>query len=418
MFCPNCGNKNEDDAVFCGFCGTRILEETPPPVQNGYYNNAPGGYYGAPADMQTLPKKQVNKCMVAALVEMAVLVLAVTAFILIGKNAYGYERTAEQFFQALESGNWEQAYEDLDISESEFIDKKHFADINRNQETTEINQFHVLEKNENGISANVTIQYSEKGSSDVSLMYLTLNKQPKKKFLLFDEWKVSSSQYVSQNFYIEVPKGAVLYLDGEEVPEKMREEDECSYLIPRLFTGNHTLAIQIGDFTGAGEEVYVAGEGSSAGIYSLNLSEEQQQELIRLAYEDLQEIINAGIEGKGFSAVSGIYSSEYQDDAEDSYENFLSRFAASGKETGITSIDLENAVGSFSGNYVDNGIISAVVELDYDYTVGFLKSDWWSSKIESGSDDGYGSINLVFVYDNDDGAWKLNTDNMPYFSYY
>lgn len=23
MFCPNCGTKNEDEALFCGNCGTR-----------------------------------------------------------------------------------------------------------------------------------------------------------------------------------------------------------------------------------------------------------------------------------------------------------------------------------------------------------------------------------------------------------
>ena len=26
MFCPNCGTKNEDDALFCGNCGTRSEE--------------------------------------------------------------------------------------------------------------------------------------------------------------------------------------------------------------------------------------------------------------------------------------------------------------------------------------------------------------------------------------------------------
>ena len=25
MFCPNCGTKNEDDALFCGNCGTRLV---------------------------------------------------------------------------------------------------------------------------------------------------------------------------------------------------------------------------------------------------------------------------------------------------------------------------------------------------------------------------------------------------------
>ena len=35
MFCPNCGTKNEDDALFCGNCGTRLVIDVPQetPVQ-------------------------------------------------------------------------------------------------------------------------------------------------------------------------------------------------------------------------------------------------------------------------------------------------------------------------------------------------------------------------------------------------
>lgn len=33
MFCPNCGTKLEDGAVFCTSCGVRIAQDTPTPVQ-------------------------------------------------------------------------------------------------------------------------------------------------------------------------------------------------------------------------------------------------------------------------------------------------------------------------------------------------------------------------------------------------
>ena len=29
MFCPNCGTKLEDGAVFCTSCGVRIAQDTP-----------------------------------------------------------------------------------------------------------------------------------------------------------------------------------------------------------------------------------------------------------------------------------------------------------------------------------------------------------------------------------------------------
>lgn len=35
MFCPNCGTKNEDEALFCGNCGARLVIDVPQetPVQ-------------------------------------------------------------------------------------------------------------------------------------------------------------------------------------------------------------------------------------------------------------------------------------------------------------------------------------------------------------------------------------------------
>ncbi len=29
MFCPNCGTKNEEEALFCGNCGTRLVIDVP-----------------------------------------------------------------------------------------------------------------------------------------------------------------------------------------------------------------------------------------------------------------------------------------------------------------------------------------------------------------------------------------------------
>ena len=46
MFCPNCGTLNEDQACFCGACGTKLMEQQTPcpqpvvqqkPEQQSYY---------------------------------------------------------------------------------------------------------------------------------------------------------------------------------------------------------------------------------------------------------------------------------------------------------------------------------------------------------------------------------------------
>lgn len=37
MFCPNCGTKNDDDALFCGSCGTKLQDKAVvPPIDNDF----------------------------------------------------------------------------------------------------------------------------------------------------------------------------------------------------------------------------------------------------------------------------------------------------------------------------------------------------------------------------------------------
>lgn len=426
MFCPNCGNKNEDGVILCSFCGTKIQDmDIRQDSQTQTYNYVfQGGCNAGDAvtPMPPMPKtaRKIDKLMIASIIEAGVVVLMIAAFILVGRNTYDYDKVAEQYFLAVQSGDWGGAYDKLDITESEFIDKEHYIAVNSENTATQINQFNIIEENDSGMIADVIIQYTEKGSSGVSSMAITLNKQSGKHFLFFDDWKVSSSQLISQNYTVIVPYGAELYLDGEQVPSSMlSSKDEnysYTYVIPEIFNGSHELTIKIGDFTGTPEQVYVWYDEANDYIDSLTLTEQQQEELITLAYKDFQELINAGIAGDDFSAVSDIYSADAVNNARREYENYyLKHFVSSGEEEGIVGISLSEVYGDFSYSYIDGSKFFAEIKISYDYIVQFMDYDWWYQNVEEETYNSFDYIYLSFVYE--DGEWKLQTYGMPYFSH-
>ncbi len=363
----------------------------------------------------------MNKFMLASLLEAGALILLIVFFAFAGMSTYGYEQAAEQYFLAVESGDWERAYDWLDVTESEFITKEHFVTANEAKPAGEITNYRIVDQYDSGASANVVIQYSEKESSEVQMMNVALNQLPEKKFFFFREWKVDSSPYLLEDYMVEVPAGASLYLDETEVPSGMLAAQDGDYgtvyRIPELFAGTHTLAIRLNDFMGGQEQVTVTENGESDYIGTVALSGTQQEELIRLAYEDMKKLLDAGVMGEDFSAVRDIYSPDTAGDAEKEYETYYrDHFVASGQEEGIVGVAITQAAGDFYYNYIDDGKIYAEVEVSYDYRVLYRDYDWWYEGLEEGIYDSYSAISFTFVYL--DGKWKLKTCSIPYFPYY
>ena len=62
MFCPNCGTKNEDEALFCGNCGTRLVIDVPQetPVQESVpaEPEATSAQENVPAEPETTPEQE------------------------------------------------------------------------------------------------------------------------------------------------------------------------------------------------------------------------------------------------------------------------------------------------------------------------------------------------------------------------
>ena len=145
MFCPNCGTKNEDEALFCGNCGTRLVidvpqetpvqesveeepevtsvqenvsaepEETPvqesvpvqpqqvfgqQPVQQAQFTGQVSGQQ--PANKKTA---RFPKGIIAIVAAGVAVIAAIIIFVCVGKNVTDYKKTAKQYVKAVESVN-------------------------------------------------------------------------------------------------------------------------------------------------------------------------------------------------------------------------------------------------------------------------------------------------------------------------
>lgn len=431
MFCPNCGVKNEDNAVFCGSCGARlqeldtatdeqvvqeqaveqgVVQEEAQQVQYGQpmQDNVQQGMYMDQPPKEKKPFK-INKYMVTTAVLSVTCIASVVAFFLVGKNTYSTKTVATDYFKAVQNADWETAYEMMDIEESEFINKELFGESMSGTAANQVGKFSVKVFDDE-ISSNAVISYRKKGSSDTENINLAMNKQSEKNFLFFDSWKVSSTEFVANNFTVRVPKGATLYLDGKAVEEKYvkDENDEMKeYVIPKIFKGTHSLSIEIGEFKSNEETYNLSYNEEYYTIYSVVLDEKTQKDIIETAYSYVLKLTDAAVTGQKFTTVEELFTDDVRKDASKRYDsNFASSFYAYSKEDGITSVELKDVEADLTSYYITDGQIVASVNISADNVNKGVKEDWWTGELKEGSDEGSVSMSVSLVYE--DGKWLIN----------
>ena len=453
MFCPNCGTHNEDDSLFCGSCGTSLKEVNNPveniPVENTPVENIPvenipvgnnqvenvqmdnssvgnvvpdnnvmqqmNGVYSQQQMAPKPPKKpiKINKYVIMTPIFALTFIIAIVAFVLVGKSTYSAETVATDYFEAIANGDWKTAYEMMDISDSEYISQDLFEKAMVKNLGTEIKDYKVKRVRESGFGAVVDITYREKGGSTDESISITLNEADKNGFLFFKTWKVSSQEFVAKDFTIYTAKGATLYLDGNKVSEKYIDSQDTYndvYKIPKLFKGTHTLQIEVGDFKGDAELYEVMGDSYSYTINSVYISEEQQKEIMDIGYGYMTDIIDAAVKGKKFDSVENIFTSDVADDAKSRYDDYFAcDFYAVDKEEGITVVELSDVEGDVESYGVSDGKVYISIRMEYDVLNTGLEKSWWDGTISEGKDD-YGSATTYVRMEYVDGEWLISDE--------
>ena len=108
MFCKNCGNELENNAMFCGKCGTLVRQDTKGSPLNTEINSMTGA-------VKNKGKKKLWKVIIA--------IVVVIGVFFVGSHVYdvkfGYKKVIKQFINGTEKMDWKVL---SDLSTDEYFD--------------------------------------------------------------------------------------------------------------------------------------------------------------------------------------------------------------------------------------------------------------------------------------------------------
>lgn len=421
MFCPECGKKNKEVALFCEFCGSKIQAEeigrrsdSSTGIEKSFpAASAPGTGYQMP---EMSYREQTNPQMAGALkkktwskgkkiiaLELVILALAVFGFYKLGSEYYSLESTAVEYLRDVHGENYSSAYHRLRVGENPFLSLEMFHKVASEWSDPsavgfKASQTESLGSDEYAVLVDITYE-----SGDVYPYQIELVKEDKKAFLIFDQWKVEPT-FLVYNYQVEVPYGTKVSLNGISLDSKyVSDENEYRtlYVIPEIFNGAYDVSVTMDPF-----ESYETLTETDQGYFYLeemNLAESLQDELMTKAGLLLQETYKAAAEGKRFKEIETLYKVPSVDrgsilsDLESEYNGLVDSFQY-GDFSSAALMEFRY-LKAFTEYHVVDGVLQAEVEVEYEgnYEDQLIYGGYRGSF--------YGNTYYYFEYQN--GEWMM-----------
>ncbi len=390
MFCSECGSQNENSSLFCENCGHKlqIKKET----------------------------KNSKKCITKYII-VSIIVLLLSAYLLIN-NMFSPTKVAEGYFNAVINFDVDKLYKYLDIEESEFTSKEIFKKL-INSNKIEIINYSVdkTEKSSDGMSAIVEIKYVLKDSKDSETLKIDLVKTKNKKWLLFDNWKINTSDYsIIKNYKFNLPTGSKLTIEEKNVDKKYLKKTEDgidTYEIPELFGTKYNIKIEL-----MGLEINDIANINSYSDYDLNfdedkISESGKENLQKVIKESLENLYKNAKDNKTWGEVKKSFEYKNGDVSklEKAYNNLLlslNNSSSTLNSIAFTKIELSDV------SLNKKGQLYLSVKATYDFSISYKFGD--ETKTNESSDYDY----MYLTFDYSDNSFKLveATSLNTYFSKY
>lgn len=399
MFCPECGKKNRGEARFCENCGfkleSQVIQEPAQVATQQYQPSTPA--------VPRKPMSKKSKILIGSILFLCIGFFGLYKYVesITSPSAY-----AEKYFEGVMDAEWSEVYDTLDVEKVGFINEENFKQAQSDVEAQPYKSYEIKSVSEDisPSSSEVVIEYTPKGSSDQLQLYVSLNKQKAKKFLFFDDWKVSPESFVASDYSIDIPAGATVSINGEKLDKdylSTSNDYTDTYVIPEIFTGNYDIKVTKEYMEDIKDTIAVQ---TFDGYYldNMELRSEVIDEITSQIPEILEKLYAAAIAGNGFTTIQSYFSSnpEDLDYLQEQYSYFVDDLY------GDDGIGLQNV--SFDGfeynTYADGSDI--YVDISFDYLADYLYSDWWSGEILSDTYDSYDYESMHFV--NENGKWVLN----------
>ena len=440
MFCPECGTKNDDTALFCENCGTKLQqkEQSQEQMSNQQTNVK---------TMVGVSRQPMSRKTKSILVVLVIAIIASIVFSVVGKKVTSPEKIALNYFKDVANANWEKVYTYYDLSESEFVNKESFTKAVEKKDKIEYLNYAIkndtdlsslLDKSasnstnnekQQGITRNITIEYAAKNSSETSLHYnVKLVKTAKKKLLFFDDWKVVPEDMIAKNYFIKTIKDIDVKLDGIKLSDKYLSDDENDssydskldiYKIPSIFSGNHKIEFS-GDFINDYKDDLKINAFSDHSYSYTNpeIKDDFVKELEKKTEEVIKKAYESAIDNKDFDDMDlpcDIYN-DNKDDVEEVYDNLVKNMdkTSYSSDIEVKSLDIKEFEVTDDNSYIDNGCISATISYKAKYDGEFVKNKDGNDEMKKDEGNLSGTVSYNYV----DGKWKISRMYFSHIYYY
>lgn len=448
MFCPNCGTKNDDEALFCCNCGTRLVmdepQETPAqpevtlaqesasaepevtPVQESApvqpqqaFGQQPVQFEGQIPKQQPVNKKPVQfpKSIIAIAAAGVAVVAAIIIFVCVGKNVTDYKKTAKQYVKAVAECEWNDAYSLINLPDGEFLTKEAFINVHSDVTGEKVSKM---------AADDIVSTYSKMpGNKAVKVGYITdsgmqyndvyLTVANKHYMLFFKKYKVSAENLVVKDITVKVPKGLTLYINdtivGDGYKTDASKSDSSSadeYVIPYLFYGKNDIKVTgdfIEDYT---TQLYAAYDEDTftVGTYNVKYVNSKLEELKTQAKTDVDAIVSAVQAKKDYSAISDRVCNEEKKNLESTYKNIYDSYNDKYKTVSDLKISKFTASITDTSFRVDSDdgcpTVKVSIKIGYTYKIQYSGSDKANDKNNTNN-----SAYIYYKYE--DGNWKIDS---------
>lgn len=267
MYCPECGQKNDDSNKVCCNCGAPLIDNS-----NDLGSISTFDFDKLKSDVgkatdavkKVIPSKEKilsNKKLLIPIGAAAAVVLCLIVLLSIAKSACSPEKVALDYFDAYASGQYEKMFSYLSVDTSgdgnNLITMDTFAAYMRDGNSM-FENVQVLNRElqkgtfgteyygeyESDLQKAYYVSYVSSTYGGNGYLNINLVNTGKKKYLFFNEYKVVLDYLpIARNVTLRAPNGATVWVDNTQLTSYVNEETYNTYKISQMLGYTHDITL-------------------------------------------------------------------------------------------------------------------------------------------------------------------------------
>ena len=251
-----------------------------------------------------------------------------------------------------------------------------------------------IQYDDSRLTATVTVSYTTGSRSSAQTDTITLRRGSGKKYLFFDDWKVSlNDDDLVTDYTIRVPHDATITVDDVALSTEYIEESDDDgfdvYTIPMMFNTEYDVVVKLANGFEI-QDTFTPSNyyGTTTFVLSNdNISDADKEKVTEQVKQDIKSLFDNAIADKAWSEISSNYGTDDLDDLEDSYEELVDDVDGGFLSSKLQSFDVDT-VNIRGLSTESDGRIEVWVRLEYKYTTS--ESD--------GTTEEHTSADTVYMY--------------------